>query len=228
MALKNTVIESAEHSGFKEEPWKDLESFESYCTNLGNMLAEQETESSKLIQFYGKLIDFVETLEVVHRLPRKQTKLNESLKAIILELKEQVDSDCPENFPYARQPKDWFERAFNLEGAELEALLDELEENFPELTDFLAECQWDWLKFNENDELNESKEETAAVVSDSLEIDDPELVELEALLFCDVELTEAAVLDDNDEPIELDDEELEGIEPSSMEDVPALEGQKRY
>ncbi|WP_319548506.1 hypothetical protein [Desulfogranum marinum] len=241
-ALKNTILESAERVGFTEDPWGDLESFETYCTNLGNILAEQESESSKLIQFYGKLIDFVETLEVVHRLPRKQTKFNESLKAIIEEFSEQIDNDCPKNFPHARQPRDWvelefdlegaevearewFEWAFNLEGAELEALLDELDESFPELAEFLAECQWDWLRFKEEDKLEEGKEEAEPVVSELEEIDGPEVVEPEPLLSSKAELDEDALLDDNNEPVELEDEQFGDVEPFS-EGVSVVEGQK--
>ena len=151
--LKDMVLESAERVGFSADPWEDRESFEAYCEGLAEMLAEQERESSKRIQFYGKLIGFVESMEVVHRLPRKQNSLNKTLKAIAEELREQVESESPVDFPHAEPAKEWFEWAFHLEGNELETLQVELDENFPKLADFLGECQWDWLKFRKRIKL---------------------------------------------------------------------------
>lgn len=215
--LKNMVLESAEQVGFVADPWEDMESFETYCAGLAEKLAEQESKSSKLIQFYVKLINFVESLEVVHRAPRKQKSLNKSLKAIVEELQEQADSDDPVDFPHVKPAKEWFEWAFHLEGDELESLQVELDENFPELADFLDECQWAWLQIQEDGEGEGDEEEAVPPVSKQQDTDEPEISEPEPLPSGHEKLDEVVLEGDTEIA------EPEKGEPP-REDLPSAEG----
>jgi hypothetical protein len=205
--LKRIIIESAENSGFTEDKWKDLESFNDYCEKLEYNLDEQKNENINLTRFYEKLIEYVENIEVVHRLPRKQKEFNESLTAIIRELRVQVNSDCPNNFPYIEEHEGWFEWAFKLEGAELEALINEIDENFPVLANFIVECQWDLLRPKKKKEVIKSDNYSELDDSRLEKLDKQEDINQEGSSSGEIKLNESDLYEINDEQIKIDIED---------------------